>query len=255
MFGTPPDASFLFDNEKWAHSILLKPFSIAVAPVTNEEFSIFVEDKGYEFQEFWSYEGQKWKAQSGLQHPGYWCKLNAGDWGCKSFDKTVPLAPHQPVIHVNWFEANAYCAWAGLRLPSEVEWEVAAVGQFDQFGSLSKIKRRFPWGEGPPDITNSNLDGYALGCVDVGAFPKSDSPFGCRQMLGNIWEWTMDTFEPFQGFKPDAYKEYSEPLFRNTKVLRGGAWASRARLVRPTYRNFFQPDRWDIFSGFRTCKL
>jgi iron(II)-dependent oxidoreductase len=255
IFGTTPDEPFLFDNEKWAHSVLIKPFSIAAAPVTNEEFSVFVDEKGYQLQEFWCSKGQKWKAQSGHQQPGYWCKLGTGEWGCKYFDKIIPLAPHQPVIHVNWFEANAYCAWAGLRLPSEVEWEVAAVGQLDELGSLSKIKRRFPWGEQSPDATTSNLDGYTLGCVDVGGFPKSDSAFGCRQMLGNTWEWTMDTFQPFSGFQPDAYQEYSQPLFGKTKVLRGGAWASRARLVRPTYRNFFNPDRWDIFSGFRTCKL
>ena len=139
-------------------------------------------------------------------------------------------------------------------MPSEVEWEVAAVGKPGKNGCLASGKNSFPWGEDPPSTSTSNLDGYQLGCIDVGALPNSDSAFGCRQMLGNVWEWTADTFQPFPGFCPDAYKEYSAPLFGNTKVLRGGAWTTTSRLIRPTYRNFFSPDRWDIFSGFRTCK-
>ena len=91
--------------------------------------------------------------------------------------------------------------------------------------------------------------------MDVAACADGDSALGCRQMLGNVWEWTGDTLAPFPGFEPDAYAEYSLPLFGNTKVLRGGAWATRSRMITPTYRNYFEPERRDVFAGFRTCAL
>ena len=94
-----------------------------------------------------------------------------------------------------------------------------------------------------------------MGFIDANALKDSDSAFGCRQMLGNVWEWTNDTFLPYEGFEPDDYNEYSVPLFGKTKVLKGGAWTTRSRIAWPSYRNFFAPDRWDIFSGFRMCKL
>ena len=174
----------------------------------------------------------------------------------KQFDKIIRLPDHAPVSHVTWYEANAYCHWAGVRLPSEIEWEVAALGDYSSTGNLSFTnKRRYPWGDTPPNPSRANLDGRALGCIDVAALADGDSAFGCRQMLGNVWEGTADTFNPYPGFKADAYKEYSEMLFGSTKVLRGGAWTTRSRMMHGTFRNFFEPHRWNIFSGFRVCKL
>jgi iron(II)-dependent oxidoreductase len=92
-----------------------------------------------------------------------------------------------------------------------------------------------------------------MGCMDVAAFPAGDSSFGCRQMFGNVWEWTASDFLPYPGFAADPYKEYSEPWFGTHKVLRGGCWATRSRLLRNTYRNFYRPDRRDVWAGFRTC--
>jgi iron(II)-dependent oxidoreductase len=92
-----------------------------------------------------------------------------------------------------------------------------------------------------------------MGCLDVGALPAGDSAVGCRQMIGNVWEWTSSPFEPFPGFVPDPYREYSEPWFGNHMVLRGGCWATRSRLIRNTWRNFYRPDRRDVWAGFRTC--
>ena len=172
----------------------------------------------------------------------------------RRFDQTLPLAANEPVIHITWYEADAYCRWAGLRLPTEIEWEVAALGEADDDGNLSSNKRRYPWGDRYPADAQGNLDGRALGCVDVAAHASGDSAFGCRQMLGNVWEWTSDTFQPYPDFSADAYTEYSTMLFDKTKVLRGGAWTSRSRMLHGTYRNFFEPHRWNIFSGFRTCK-
>ena len=161
------------------------------------------------------------------------------------------MAPGEPVIHVSWFEADAWCRWAGRRLPSEAEWEFAATMRPGAGGSL--VKGRYPWGDAPPAASHANLDGFSLGCVDVAAYPEGDNAWGCRQLIGNVWEWTAYTFDPFPGFAPDDYKEYSIPLFGETKVLRGGAWMTRSRMITSTYRNYFGPERRDVFAGFRTC--
>jgi iron(II)-dependent oxidoreductase len=160
------------------------------------------------------------------------------------------------VIHVNWHEAQAYCRWAGRRLPSELEWEVAAAGEPTADGlALRQHKRRYPWGDSPPTPEFANLDGLALGTCDVAALPAGDSAFGCRQMIGNVWEWTETLFGPYPAFVQDMYADYSQPLFGNTRVLRGGGWATRGRLIRNTWRNYYGADRNDVFAGFRTCAL
>ncbi len=254
VIGAEPEAPFLFDNEKWAHPVRVEPYSIARAPVTNAEFAAFVGDGGYARDDHWSADGGAWRDANGVRHPGYWVADGPGNWLMKRFDQVLPLAPHEPVIHVTWHEAEAYCRWAGVRLPTELEWEVAAMGEPAGDGSLAAAKRRYPWGDMPPDPQRANLDGRALGPVDVAAHGAGDSAFGCRQMLGNVWEWTADTFQPFPGFSADSYKEYSADLFGTTKVLRGGAWTTRSRMMHAGYRNFFEPDRWNIFSGFRVCR-
>jgi iron(II)-dependent oxidoreductase len=159
------------------------------------------------------------------------------------------------VIHVNWFEADAFCRFTGRRLPTEAEWEMAAAGAPDGGSPPVLGKRRLPWGEDAPTSGRANLDGELLGCVDVGALPEGDSAFGCRQMIGNVWEWTQSPFEPYPGFAADPYRDYSQPWFGTHKVLRGGCWATRARLIRNTWRNFYTPDRRDVLAGFRTCAL
>jgi len=166
----------------------------------------------------------------------------------------IDLPPNQAIIHVNWHEANAYCAWAKRRLPSEVEWDAAAICEPSSDGTtFAPKKRTYPWGEEPPDNRRANLDGRALRTIDVGSLPEGDSVFGCRQMLGNVWEWTSTTFAPFPGFSADAYKDYSQPVFYETKVLRGGAWPTRSRMITSRYRNFYTPERRDVLAGFRTC--
>ncbi len=251
--GAPKGVPFSFDNERGAHLVDIQPFSIAKAPVTNAEFAAFVADGGYANDALWSEDGIAWRDQRGLMHPGYWIKDGADSWAVRRFDQSLPLADHEPVIHVSWYEANAYAAWAGGRLPREAEWEVAALGAPAADGSLALSKRRYPWGEAVNEGAHANLDGYVLGPVDVAAYPDGDSAFGCRQMLGNVWEWCSDTFGPYPGFKPDAYEDYSQFLFGTTKVLRGGAWTTRSRMMHGTYRNYFEPERWDVFSGFRLC--
>ena len=256
LAGAPGDAPFVFDNEKWCHPVEVRPFRIARAPVTSLEFAQFVDDGGYARREHWTDAGWRWRESMRAEHPVYWERDGEGGWLVREFDETRPLAPHRPVVHVNWFEASAWCRWAGRRLPREHEWEVAALGEPSADGGrLADAKRRRPWGGEAADSARTNLDGRSLGCIDVAALPGGDSAFGCRQMLGNVWEWCADAFCPYPGFTPDAYKEYSQTLFGHTRVLRGGAWMTRSRMVTGLYRNFFGPDRRDVFAGFRTCAV
>jgi iron(II)-dependent oxidoreductase len=245
------DEPFVFDNEKWEHPVEVRRFAIARAPVTQVEFVAFIEGGGYLQRRFWSEEGWRWREQTEAHHPVYWRCEAPGRWLRQDFDRWVPLELHRPVMHVNWYEADAYCRWAERRLPTEVEWEIAASFTDRRSGQ----KRRFPWGDEPPTPKRANLDWRALGCVDVAAHPAGDSAFGCRQMIGNVWEWTASDFLPYPGFITDPYREYSAPWFGTHKVLRGGCWATRSRLLRNTWRNFYRPDRRDVWAGFRTCAL
>jgi iron(II)-dependent oxidoreductase len=154
---------------------------------------------------------------------------------------------------VSWYEAEAFCNWAGRRLPSETEWEVAASAEPNGGLTGSPERRYFPWGDMAPISEHANLDWHESGVVEVGAYAAGDSAFGCRQMIGNIWEWTAGDFQPYPGFIIDPYKEYSKPWFGTHKVLRGGCWTTSSLLIRNTWRNFYTPDRRDVWAGFRTC--
>jgi len=222
--------------------------------VTNADFAAFVDDGGYVRRGLWNYQGWTWRTKTGAQHPIYWQRRDGG-WLRRHFDKMVPLEPHAPAVHITWHEAEAYCKWADRRLPSEAEWEMAA-GAAPEGGGISAAKRRYPWGAGEPTPGSANLDARLMGCADVGAFAGADSAFGCRQMIGNVWEWTASPFYPFPGYVVDfPYREYSAPWFGYRKVLKGGSWATRPRFAYNTLRNFFQPYRNDIFAGFRTCAV
>lgn len=184
LLGAKPGKAFVFDNEKWAHEVALAPFRIASAPVNNGQFLAYVEN--------------------GAKPPRYWKKIGA-DWLQRRFDRWQPLRLQDPVMHVDWDEAQAWCGWAKCRLPTEAEWECAAAsGQIGPSG---------------------------------------------------VWEWTASRFEPYPGYVRDPYKEYSEPWFGTHQVLRGGSFAAPARLLRHTFRNFYLPDRGDVFCGFRSCAL
>jgi gamma-glutamyl hercynylcysteine S-oxide synthase len=255
LLGSLPDRPFVFDNEMDPHEVEVEPFAISRTAVTNAEYAAFVEDRGYERKEFWSEAGWRWRQSVDVKHPVYW-RREGGGWLRRAFDKTGALESFLPVLHVNWFEAEAFCRWAGRRLPSEAEWEMAASGAPNSDGhDINESKQRFPWGNEMPNSRQANLDWRLGGCVDVRALPESDSRFGCRQMIGNVWEWTATDFNPYPGFKPGPYKEYSAPWFGDHKVLRGGCWATRSRLIHKAYRNFYQPDRRDVWAGFRTCAL
>ena len=255
LLGSAPDSSFVFDNEQWAHPVVLRPFRIARFAVTQAQFSEFVEDDGYKRRDLWTLEGWKWCESAQARHPVYWRRESPGRWMRRHFDEWAPLEDRLPVLHVNWYEADAYCRWAGRRLPTEAEWEMAASAEPASGGGIRQLKRIFPWGDEPPSPERANLEWRAMGCIEVDALPAGDSAFGCRQMIGNVWEWTATDFGPYPGFSPGPYKEYSEPWFGDHKVLRGGCWTTRPGLIRNTYRNFYQPHRRDVWAGFRTCAL
>ncbi|MDH4120798.1 MAG: SUMF1/EgtB/PvdO family nonheme iron enzyme [Deltaproteobacteria bacterium] len=266
--GARPAEPFVFDNEQWAHPVRVAPFSIARAPVTNEQFLEFVEAGGYDQEQHWSLAGWNWRHRVGAGQPLHWRREGPGRWAMRRFNQWVPLAPHQPVMFVNWFEAEAWCRWAGRRLPTEAEWELAASPPEPQTSNPSPSnspltnppgqlapRNTYPWGNTPPTVATANLNHQAGWAVDVAAHPEGDSPHGCRQMIGNVWEWTADAFYPFPGFVTGPYREYSAPWFGYRKVLKGGCWATAPRTIRTGWRNFYLPDRRDVLAGFRTCPL
>jgi iron(II)-dependent oxidoreductase len=248
LLGADRGDGFVFDNEKWAHPVHVAPFRIARAAVTNGEFAQFVEDAGYARRELWSAEGWAWREAAAAEHPVYWLE-SAASGQERRYDALCARVPEEPVMHVNWHEAQAYCRWAGRRLPTEAEWEFAAAATPETVTA----KSRYPWGDQFPDAARANLFGAAAGPIAVGALPAGDSAWGCRQMIGNVWEWTADAFVPYPGFVADPYADYSQPWFGDHQVLRGGSHATRACLIRNTWRNFHTPDRRDVFAGFRTC--
>ena len=249
LLGADRETVFAFDNEKWSHPIKLKPFQIAKVPVTQGEYAAFCDEGGYDEQKWWSDEGWAWKTENKIKGPLYW-KKQRKKWKRQTFGEWIELEPDHPVIHVNWHEANAWCEWADRRLPTEAEWEAAASASDST--DLSAPRHTYPWGNlAAPDAAHT--DWACGGTSDVGAYLDGESAAGCRQMIGNVWEWTSSVFLPYPGFEIDPYKEYSEPWFKTRKVLRGGSWATRNRLLWNTWRNYFTPDRRDIFAGFRTC--
>lgn len=249
LLGASREQPFVLDNERWAHHIEVPSFSMATTPVTVAEYRAFVDDGGYDDERLWSAEGWAWRRQHGIDGPAYWRRGGDG-WQrriCHLWQPIETTADH-PMVHVSWWEADAYCRWAGRRLPTEPEWELAATRAPD--GSRQPW---FPWGDRDPQPGEARIDLESFGTAPVGAYPAGDGPWGHRQLIGNVWEWTSSTFEPYPHFEPDAYRDNSEPWFGSRKVLRGGAWASRSRSVRSTYRNYFEPHRRDVLAGFRTC--
>lgn len=243
--GARRSSPFVFDNEKWAHEVVLEPFSIARTAVTNAQYMPFVTAGGYGRRDYWSAEGWNWVTGKALAAPQYWI-CRDGVWLQREFDRLEPLQPDHPVVHVSWHEARAFCAYAGRRLPTEAEWEYAAA-----WNGAGDGKRTYPWGEAQPSTEHANLE--STGLASAWACPAGDTAHGVRHLVGNTWEWTASDFLAYPGFSADPYKEYSEPWFGTHKVLRGASFATTRRLVHNTFRNFYLPERNDIFAGFRTC--
>jgi iron(II)-dependent oxidoreductase len=244
----PTWAAFAYDNERPRHRTDVRAFRMGCSPITNATYLHFVEGGGYERREWWSDEGWAWKEEYDITRPGGWTADHGGE---SRLGRLEPLDPHRPVVHVSWFEADAFARSHGVRLPTEAEWEKAAT--WDQHADAA---RRYPWGtEVPVGGVHANVDLALPGPAPAGAYPAGASPYGCLGMIGDVWEWTATEFAGYPGFRAYPYREYSEPFFDSGyKVLRGGSWASRARVVTPTFRNWDHPQRRQIFSGIRIAQ-
>jgi iron(II)-dependent oxidoreductase len=237
---------FAYDNERPRHEVHVPAFRIGMTPVTNATWLRFAEGGGYERREWWSDEGWAWKEDYDITHPGTWAGGPEG-WRQWRIDGWAPLHPDEPVVHVSWFEADAFARAHGARLPTEAEWEKAATWDQDTAGT-----RLYPWGGEAPDARRANLDHGGLGPHPAGALPDGAAPCGALGMLGDVWEWTASDFSGYPRFRPYPYREYSEVFFGDRyKVLRGGSWATRAHVATPTFRNWDLPLRRQIFSGVR----
>ncbi|OZC55406.1 sulfatase-modifying factor 1 [Rhodococcus sp. 06-621-2] len=238
------------DNERPAHSTYVATFALDVAPVTNRQYEEFIADGGYSRPELWSERGWAHRTAEGLVSPQFWERDADGSWWRRAFGVTAPIKPDQPVVHVCFFEAEAYARWAGKRLPTEAEWEKAA-----RFDPATATVRKYPWGDAEPTEVHANLGQRHLEPADVGAYPAGASPLGVQQLMGDVWEWTSSDFEPYPGFEPFPYAEYSEVFLRGDyKVLRGGSFGTDEVACRGTFRNWDHPIRRQIFAGFRCAR-
>ncbi|MBS4727768.1 ergothioneine biosynthesis protein EgtB [Mycobacterium sp. SM1] len=234
---------FSLDNERPAHVVHVPSFRIGRVPVTNSEWQHFIDDGGYHQPRWWSERGWEHRRRAGLTAPQFW-----NDDGTRTrFGCVEEIPPDEPVQHVSYFEAEAYAAWAGARLPTEIEWEKACA-----WDPATNIRRRYPWGSEEPSAQRANLGGAALRPAPVGAYPAGASAYGAEQMLGDVWEWTSSPLRPWPGFVPMIYQRYSQPFFGGDyRVLRGGSWAVEPGILRPSFRNWDHPYRRQIFCGVR----
>jgi iron(II)-dependent oxidoreductase len=237
------DEPWSLDNERPAHIVDLPAFRIGRLPVTNAEWQAFVAAGGYDEPRWWSARGWQHRRDAGLERPLFWTP----EGGRRRFGVAEDIPADEPVQHVCFFEAQAYAAWAGARLPTEQEWEKACVWD----PTLGR-RRRWPWGDLDVAPAVANLGGGALRPAPAGAYPAGASAYGAEQMIGDVWEWTSSGFEPWPGFTPMLYEQYSRPFFGGDFwVLRGGSWAVAPGTVRPSFRNWDHPIRRQIFCGLR----
>jgi len=243
------DRRVAYDNERAAHEVYLPGFWIDAGPVTNGSYLGFVANGGYARREYWSAAGWRWVQETGASAPQFW-EQSQGAWVVNVFGHRLALNPPEPVQHVCFYEAEAFARWAGKRLPSEAEWEKAASWEPE-----GRVKRTYPWGDTPPTPEQANLDQLSFHPMEVGAYPQGVSPYGCHQMIGDVWEWVDTSFLAYPGFEAWPYREYSEVFFGDEyKILRGGSWAVRPGAARVTFRNWDYPVRRQIFSGFRCAR-
>lgn len=225
--------AFAFDNESPRHKVYIQPYRLANRLVTNGEYLAFVEDGGYEKPVFWLSDGWNARLAQGWSAPLYW-ETTADGREVMTLSGVADLVPSEPVCHISFYEADAFARWAGARLPTEAEWEVAAQ-DVPILGNFLESERYHPRS------------------LSAGASADGPRPL---QMFGDVWEWTATPYSPYPGFQPaaGALGEYNGKFMCNQMILRGGSCATPRSHIRPTYRNFFGPDaRWQ-FSGLRLAQ-
>jgi iron(II)-dependent oxidoreductase len=246
LMGASNDA-FVYDNELPQRILDLPAFKIDALPTTNEEYASFISEGGYGRREWWSEEGWQWRERENWQAPLYWQRDGERGWHAQTMFAEEVLEARHPVTGISWYEAEAYARFRGLRLPTEAEWEKAA--SWDAAGAK---RNRFSWGDEQPTTALCNFNAHYWGTTSVGSFPEGASAYGCLDMTGNVWEWTSDPFAGYPGFKAFPYPEYSEVWFDGDhRVLKGGSWATRAPLLRTSFRNFFRRHFRIAFAGLR----
>ena len=243
------DHEWAYDNETPIHPVTLSPFAIDVMPATNGDYQAFIADGGYTTECLWSQAGWRHICSESIDAPLGWARAGAETWTRCRLGNTEPVPATEPVQHVSWFEADAFARWAGKRLPSELEWEVAA--SWDPSGGQSTT---YPWGNAH-ETDRANLGRLALGPSELGSVPSGASWLGCEHMTGDVWEWTSSDFRGYENFEPFPYPEYSEAFFGSDyKVLRGGSWATSPVVARASFRNWDFPVRRQLFAGVRCAR-
>lgn len=259
---------FAYDNERPDWDASTDAYEIGRYPVTNADFLEFIASGGYLDPELWSPEGWRWKVEAGLAAPGEWILrgetgppnaevaieaargMDLSAWRCRSSIGECDPLPLEPVMHVCYWEAEAFARFAGARLPTEIEWEKAAAWDPD-----SGQSRPYPWGDDEATPARANLDQLRFGPAQVGAYTGGRSALGCWGMLGDAWEWTQSSFLPYPGFTAFPYAEYSNVFFGSAyRVLRGGSWATSSTVARCSFRNWDYPIRRQIFAGVRLAR-
>ena len=239
--------TFGWDNEYERHSIDVPAFAIDRYKTTNSEYLEFIDAGGYDRRELWNDAGWAWKESQRISNPAFWEQHGNGDeWFWKGMFAPIPLPPDGPV-YVSHAEASAYARWAGKSLPTEAQWQRAA------YASPGGQARKYPWGSKLPDPTRGNFDFENWDPVSVAAHPAGVSAFGAEDMLGNGWEWTSTVFAPFAGFRPfPFYPGYSADFFDGKHyVIKGASSRTAACMLRPSFRNWFQPHYQYVYAGFR----
>lgn len=231
---------FSYDNERPRRRVEIAPFRIGRTPVTNSAWLAFAEGGGYELRAWWDDEGWAWKEQHDITGPLQWERRPDGSWREHTACGPRDLDPGRPVCHVSWFEAAAFARAHDARLPTEAEWEAAA-----------SWEHRLGVGRWP-DAGAAQLGQDAFDTAPAGTHPQGESDCGALDLIGNVWEWTSSLFDGYPGFEAHPYREYSEVFFgRGYRVLRGGSWATQARVATPSFRNWDLPQRRQIFAGVR----
>ena len=236
---------FGWDNEFERHTVDVDGFAIDRYKTTNSEFLKFLNSGGYDNRRLWSDADWAWKEANHIAHPAFW-RRDGQQWFWKGMFAEIPLPPDWPV-YVSHAEASAYARWAGKSLPTEAQWQRAA------YGAPGGQSRRYPWGSKSPNATLGNFDFENWDPVSVAAHPAGISAFGAEDILGNGWEWTSSVFAPFAGFEPFSfYKGYSADFFDGKHyVIKGASPRTAACMLRPSFRNWFQPHYQYVYAGFR----
>ena len=236
---------YCYDIELPEHKTYLNDYQIDNFLTSNSEYLEFMNDGGYEDYSFWLSDGWDAVKKNEWKSPMYWEK-DGDEWITRDFAGKRKINPNEPVCHVSFYEASAYCKWANKRLPTEAEWEKAAL-----WNDKKEIKTIFPWGNEKPTESHANLlESNIWNCSNVGAYENGKSNYGCYQMIGDVWEWTSSEFIGYPGFK-SGFDEYNDKWFTNQKVLRGGSFGTPSKSIRGSYRNFFRLDERWLISGFR----